>query len=316
MTPAADRSADRPFVNRSSLDRAAQLRGRPKLIEELWQDPASLVLELDADRAPVRREADSGGMRLVLRPPGESAVGTLRVFLGQDAGANYLLSCTPGEHSPVMLANGEQLATLREAGDLLDDTGAGLLTAAVALSNWHEAHPRCSRCGAPTDVVSAGWSRRCPACDAQHFPRTDPAAIMAISDPSGRILLGRQKIWPDKRFSTLAGFVEPGESAEDAVRREVLEEAGVQVGEVTYQGSQPWPFPSSIMLAFSGTALSTRIDVGGDDELAEARWWSKEELALDIATGELVLPPPVSIARRLIEHWYGGEIHDAGGVWR
>ncbi|MFZ0160035.1 MAG: NAD(+) diphosphatase, partial [Kineosporiaceae bacterium] len=198
---------------------------------------------------------------------------------------------------------------------LLDDTGAGILTAAVALAHWHRTHPRCSRCGEPTVAVQAGWARSCPACRAEHYPRTDPAVIMSIVDDAGRILLGRQAVWPEKRFSTLAGFVEPGESLEAAVRREVFEESGVRVGEVSYRGSQPWPFPSSLMLAFRGRATTTATTVDGV-ELAQARWWSREELALDVATGELLLPPPVSIARRLIEDWFGSTIRDGGGAWR
>jgi NAD+ diphosphatase len=138
---------------------------------------------------------------------------------------------------------------------------------------------------------------------------------MAVVDEADRILLGRQARWPERRFSTLAGFVEPGESLEAAVRREVFEEAGVVVDEVVYRGSQPWPFPSSLMLGFFARATSTDIVVDGE-ELAQARWWSREELSLDLATGELLLPPTVSIARRLIEAWFGGPIRDAGEAWR
>ena len=217
--------------------------------------------------------------------------------------------------APGTIAPGERLATLREVGALLDDTDTGLLTTAVALANWHDSHPRCSRCGEPTLVSAAGWSRTCPACGGEHHPRTDPAVIMAVVDDAERILLGHQTVWPPRRFSTLAGFVEPGESLEDAVRREVHEETAVRVGEVVYQGSQPWPFPSSLMLAFTARAETTEISVDGD-ELAQARWWSREELGLDVATEELLLPPPVSVARRLIEQWYGGPIRDGGGAWR
>jgi NAD+ diphosphatase len=163
-------------------------------------------------------------------------------------------------------------------------------------------------------VIQSGWARSCPACGAEHYPRTDGAVIMAVTDADDRILLGRQATWPERRFSCLAGFVEPGESLEAAVRREVLEEAGVVVGEVTYRGSQPWPFPASLMLGFRGRALSTEITVDGT-ELAGARWWSREELALDIATGELLLPPAVSIARRLVEDWYGAPLRDGNEPW-
>lgn len=203
---------------------------------------------------------------------------------------------------------------LRAVGHLLDDTEAGILTCAVAVSNWHGGHLRCACCGAATEPIQAGWARACPSCGTEHYPRTDPAVIMAVVDRADRILLGRQAHWSDKRFSTLAGFVEPGESLEAAVRREVAEESGVLVGQVDYRGSQPWPFPSSLMLGFRATALSTRITVDGA-ELAQARWWTREELALDLATGELALPPPVSIARRLVEDWYGGPLGDGGDAW-
>jgi len=210
---------------------------------------------------------------------------------------------------------GTRWAGLRELGAVLDDTGAGLMTAAVGLGHWHAAHPRCSRCGEPTTVIQAGWARSCPACGTEHYPRTDPAVIMAVVDADNRILLGRQAKWPAKRFSTLAGFVEPGEPLEAAVRREVFEEAGVVVGDVAYQGSQPWPFPSSLMLGFIARATQTEVTVDGA-ELAEARWWTREQFEADIASGELLLPPPVSISRRLVEAWYGAPVSDGGDAWR
>jgi NAD+ diphosphatase len=137
---------------------------------------------------------------------------------------------------------------------------------------------------------------------------------MAIVGPDDRVLLGRGATWPEHRYSTLAGFVEPGESLEDAVRREVAEESGVVVGPVHYQGSQPWPFPSSLMLGFRGEATSDQIRVD-ELELADARWWSREELQADIKAGRLILPPPVSIARRLIEDWFGAPIPDDASGW-
>ncbi|HET9655417.1 MAG TPA: NAD(+) diphosphatase [Kineosporiaceae bacterium] len=251
-------------------------------------------------------------------------------FLGEDAGGrSYLLLATarpartpaPGAPAPAPdtdarpAPDGARWQDLRAVGHLLDDTDAGLLTCAVALANWHAVHGCCARCGEPTEPVQAGWARACPACGAEHYPRTDPAVIMAVVDPADRILLGRQARWPSKRFSTLAGFVEPGESLEAAVRREVAEEAGVVVGEVRYLGSQPWPFPSSLMLGYRAQAVTTQIRVDGT-ELAQARWWTREEFALDTGTGELLLPPRLSIARRLIEDWYGGPVADAEEAWR
>jgi len=195
-------------------------------------------------------------------------------------------------------------AGLREAGSLLSERDAGLLVHAVALENWQRLHRFCSRCGERTVIAAAGHIRRCPACGAEHYPRTDPAVIMLVTDDLDRALLGRQVHWPEGRFSTLAGFVEPGESIEQAVIREVAEEAGVPVGEVEYVASQPWPFPSSLMLGFMARATSSRIQVDGE-EIHEARWFSRDELRTAIESGEVLPPSGISIAARLIELWYG-----------
>jgi len=321
---------------RSTLDRAARRREQPDLVPTLLRDPRTRVLVMVGDQAPVR-ELDEQTV-LALRPATEVAhlaqAALAVVYLGSDPGVDpgtgpgadgddgrdHLVIALPaGPDVPAdatpALDGRTRLATLREVGALLDDAGAGILAASLALANWHAHHPRCSRCGAATVVAQAGWSRQCTACAAAHFPRTDPAVIMSVVDAADRILLGHQAVWPEKRFSTLAGFVEPGESLEATVRREVFEEAGIEVGEVGYQGSQPWPFPCSLMLAFRAEALTSDVVVDGA-ELAEARWWSREDLALDVATGELLLPPPVSVARQLIEDWYGGPIRDTGGTWR
>jgi NAD+ diphosphatase len=333
---------ERLSLSRSTLDRAAHRRTVPALIPALLADPATAVVVLDGEQGLVvdgggdpPARLGSGPQLALLDPAAAAAVAdpstALAAFLGQDGtGRAHLLLAAPapgGRGKAAIAAPGDRddggleppagtrWAGLREVGSLLDDTGAGLLTTSVALAHWHAAHPRCSRCGEPTGVIQAGWARGCPACGAEHYPRTDPAVIMAVVDGDDRLLLGRQASWPPRRFSTLAGFVEPGESLEAAVRREVLEEAGVVVGEVVYRGSQPWPFPSSLMLGFAARARSAAVTVDGE-EVAEARWWTREELALDLATGELLLPPTVSIARRLIEDWYGGAIHDAGEAWR
>ena len=203
-------------------------------------------------------------------------------------------------------------AGLREAAALLNDRDAGLFTHAVALANWHATHTHCPRCGTPTVTVAAGHAQRCPADGSEHFPRIDPAVIMLVTDPDDRCLLARNRRWPERRVSILAGFVEPGESAEQAVAREVQEETGIAVARVRYAGSQPWPMPQSLMLGFRAAAsgdLELRVD---DDEIAEAHWYSREELRLALAAREILLPPPVSIAHRLIQSWYGEELP---GVW-
>ncbi len=309
-------------LSRSTLDRASSRRTDPELIPKSWADPATRVFPVADGSALVSGPA--AGMQaaeLVTRSgegwaqfwgPAWTPDLSQAIFAGLDQDGVAWLAVPVEADLPA--PDGARWAGLREAGATLDDTGAGALVSAVAALAWHAAHPRCSRCGHPTGVVLAGWQRLCPNCGREHYPRTDPAVIMAIVDPDDRVLLGRQAAWPEHRFSTLAGFVEPGEPLEDAVRREVAEESGVIVGDVTYRGSQPWPFPSSLMLGFRGEALSTQITVDGE-ELAQARWWSREELAADLASGAVLLPPPVSIARRLIEDWYGGAL-PGSGAWR
>jgi len=282
---------------RGTVDRASALRDDPTQIERLWRDPATRVLPVYEGESLV--SGDPPG--LVLVGPDEIG-GAERYFLGvDDDGTAYFAVCAPIEPGP-----GQQLAGLRAVGSLLGDRDIGLLVHAIALANWHATHRHCARCGAPTEPAAGGHIRRCPVDGSEHFPRTDPAVIMLVSDGDERALLGRQPSWPQRRFSTLAGFVEPGESAEHAVVREVHEEAGVQIGDVRYFGSQPWPFPSSLMLGFLASATTTTITL--DDELVEARWFTRDELYRAVRDREVLLPPPVSIARRLIESWYGGEL--------
>jgi len=205
--------------------------------------------------------------------------------------------------------SGDELrrAGLREAGYLLADRDAGLLTHAVALANWHAVATFCPRCGSPTEPIMAGHARRCPADSSEHFPRIDPAVIMLVTDPADRCLLARNVQWPPRRVSVLAGFVEPGESAEHAVAREVHEETGIVVSRVTYAGSQPWPMPHSLMLGFRAEAADTAITVDAE-EIAEARWYSRQDLRHAIEGGDLLMPPSLSISRWLIETWYGGPL--------
>ncbi|SFB32026.1 NAD+ diphosphatase [Cellulomonas marina] len=206
--------------------------------------------------------------------------------------------------APAVPAGEPVFAPLREVGARLGSRDAGLATTAVALTAWHARHPRCPRCGAATEVVQAGWARRCPVDRSEHYPRTDPAVIMAVVDADDRVLLGHSAGWPEGRFSTLAGFVEAGEPPEAAVRREVLEETGVHVGEVEYRGSQPWPFPASLMLGYRARATSTTVVPDGV-EMTQARWFSREELAAAVRSGAVVLPGRSSIAHALIAEWYG-----------
>lgn len=293
----ADRSllADLSLA-RSTLGRVAERRGDADWIATRWADPASRVLLVNAGTAPV---ITSGAPRLRLVAPADVDSDEVVLLGVDDSGTAYFCarvaddSAVPGEWSD-----------LREIGATLDDRDVGLMVAAVALDNWHAAHPCCARCGAPTRMATAGWVRVCVVDGSEHYPRTDPAVIVLVVGDDDRALLGRQGRWQPSWFSTLAGFVEPGESAEAAVRREVLEESGVQVAELAYLGSQPWPFPCSLMLGYHAWATSTDVQVDGE-EIVEARWFSRSELADACRAGEVALPPAVSIARRLIERWYG-----------
>jgi NAD+ diphosphatase len=284
---------------RSDVDRRSDLRGDPDLLKRLLADPATRVLEVAGGRTLLSPDG-----RLGLRSPKAEDDPAAAVYLGEAAdGTSYVAIRGDGP--------GDQWATLREIGAGLDDREAGLVAEAVALANWHSAHPRCPRCGSPTEPGQSGWTRVCTNDGSEHYPRTDPAVIMAVIDADDRLLLGHGAQWDPGRFSTLAGFVEPGESLEAAVRREVVEEVGVVIGDVVYRGSQPWPFPASVMLGFQAFATTTEISVDGA-EVDDARWFSREGLIAAIAGGEVLLSPSISIARRLIEDWYGGPIDSPG----
>lgn len=200
---------------------------------------------------------------------------------------------------------GARRMSLREAGLLFPAFDAGLFAFAKGVSHWQRQTPFCSLCGAPTMVVSSGHRVQCTNPDGPHlhFPRTD-AAIIVIVEHGNACLLGRQRGWPKGRYSTLAGFIEPGESLEDAVKREVREESGVEVLHATYHSSQPWPLPASLMVGFTATAKSRDIQLR-DDELEDARWFTVDDIVQGMAAGTLGVPPPLSVSYRLIEHWLG-----------
>ena len=313
-------------LSRTVTDRAADLRGDEDLLPALLDDATTRVLLVSGGRVVTRRRGRRPA--LALYPPQEAALRAPSsslaerwAFLGYDdadrlpgvapgetrpAGPAYLAHHVP-EGAPSALPPGDEWTALREVGGELSARDAGLATAAVALYEWHVRYPRCPRCGAETQPVSSGWVRRCPVDGSDHYPRTDAAVIMAVVDEADRLLLANSSAWPTHRFSTLAGFVEPGESVEHAIRREAREETSVVVGEVEYRGSQPWPFPASLMLGFRARALSTDITVDGD-ELRAARWFDRETLRAEVERGSVVLPPGTSIARALIEDWFGGPL--------
>ena len=206
-------------------------------------------------------------------------------------------------------------STVREIGSLLAMRELELGLHALALSNWHRAHPRCPKCGGATRVDLGGAARFCDADQSQHHPRTDSAVIVLVKDRQDRILLGHQPIWPEGRFSTFAGFLEPGETFEQCVAREVLEESAVRVSELKYLGSQPWPFPASIMIAFEAVTDNPDDARGDGEEITDVRWFSRAELKAAAADGSLLLPPSISVARKMIERWLG-ESAQGGETWR
>jgi NAD+ diphosphatase len=284
-----------PLARTSVVDRAGHRRTDNQWLDAAWQDPRTRAFVVADGLVAV----EDG--RLVLGATGEMPAGE-RFFLGiDDEQVAFFAVHVDGSHPD------PRAAGLRNAAPVLDARDGGLIVHAIALANWHQAHQYCSRCGKPSTIVLGGHVRRCPTDGSEHFPRTDPAVIVLVVDRDNRCLLGRQDSWPSGWFSTLAGFVEPGESAEQAVAREVAEETGVVVTSSSYAGSQPWPFPSSLMLGYYARADGIEPQPDGV-ELSEAYWYSRDDLDAALRSGDVRLPPSVSISRRLIEGWYGSEL--------
>ncbi|GAB3564874.1 NAD(+) diphosphatase [Spelaeicoccus albus] len=297
-------------LSRSVLDRKDELRNDPKLFDALWADERTRIMVLHRGKTLVA----SGRVRLFT--PDEVTTGTLRIFLGQTRPADPDLP--PG--SPIvgqvlsdrsaeeLEPDGDKWFGLRDVVPELPERDAGMLIQMQAIVNWHLTHSYSPRHGGLTLVEHGGWVRRDVEGDTEYFPRTDPAVIMTVIDESDpdeeRLLLAHNANFPDGRYSTLAGFVEPGESLEDAVIREVHEETGIVVSEPRYLGSQPWPFPASLMLGFTASADTTSITVDGE-EITHARWFTRDELAGAVASGEISIPTSFSIASKLIERWMG-----------
>jgi NAD+ diphosphatase len=291
---------------RGTVDRSTEHRTDPEWLEARWAEPGTRVLVVDDGQALARLgDADA---ELILLPVSQAPDGP-RYLLGvDDDGRAYFGVSAPLPAADDAAAGQAKPAGLRQVGALLGDRDAGLLTHAVALGNWHATHTHCPRCGALTNLVTGGHSRICPVDLSEHFPRTDPAMITLVTDARDRALLARNRAWPERRVSILAGFVEPGESAEQAVEREVAEETGIIVHEIRYLGSQPWPMPASLMLGFWARANGVQPIRVDEEEIAEAHWFSRDELRASMASSEIRLPPPVSIAYRIIESWYGDEL--------
>ncbi|TAM90183.1 MAG: NAD(+) diphosphatase [Jatrophihabitans sp.] len=295
-------------LSAAAFDRAAHRRRDDAWLAGAW--PRCRVVAVGRlSRAPAARD-DAGRPHLVLRDPAAYPDDVARRFLGVVGDVPYFaVAAEPDEH--------DEWLTLRDIGPAADDLEAGLLTAAIALEQWHLRHTHCPQCGTPTVETSAGWIRTCPADGSEHFPRTDPAVIMLVTDGGDRALLGRGPQWNEGRFSTLAGFVEPGETLEAAVAREVREEVGIAVADIRYVASQPWPFPASLMLGFTARVtgdVALHLDpvemaeAGwfGRDEIRQARDWTDADTPAIPGTRLRAIPPHLSISRYLIDGWLDG----------
>lgn len=286
------------------LDRAAPLREDPAWFDAALADPGSRAVVVWNSRSLVRGADAPRAALLELHalPPAARSADAL-ILLGRFADRHCFAVEIESVETPQLAADA-RFEDLRSIAPQLPADEAGLLGYARAMTAWRRRHRFCGRCGAPTVAARSGHTLLCssPSCRTEEFPRIDPAIIVLVGDDD-RALLGRQASWPPGRYSTIAGFVEPGESLEDAVEREVFEETGVSVRQIEYFGSQPWPFPASLMLGFTARAASTAVRLT-DRELEDARWFTREQ----IAAGTVGLPPVQSISYSLIEHWF-----DAGG---
>ncbi len=288
-------------------DRASEHRGDDAWLESAWQDPETRVLVVAGNRV---RPVDGTVPWVAPVDLADLAGEGVRVLLGERDGRVWFADVVDASY-----ATGEEWVGIRDLLPHLAGAGveqAPLVFHAIGLAEWLFATRFCPRCGGRLEPRLAGHELECVECHRRQFPRTDPAVIMAITHgepgtPDEQLLLGRQEAWPAGRYSTLAGFLEPGETLEDAVRREVVEETGVVVGEVTFFGNQPWPLPASLMLGFRGRAVSCEIQVDGT-EVQDARWFTREDMRAEAAAGTLVLPGGVSISRSLVEDWYGGPL--------
>ncbi|GAB2816995.1 hypothetical protein GCM10027022_03910 [Alpinimonas psychrophila] len=318
--------SSRLALSRHSTDRNGVARTRPDLLAELWADEATRVIVMWKGRTRLAQGAlvllapsDMDSLGFVLRSDDDS----LRLYLGESieeapgeaAGTSFIAVILTDEQAAILGAPEEDWSDLRVVAPVLTDRDAGLFTQALALANWHVSYGHSPKTGSRTIPDQAGWIRASTVDGAQVFPRTDPAVIVMITDHDDRLLLGNNALWEANRYSLLAGYVEPGESLESAVIREVFEESGIDVVDPVYLGSQPWPFPASLMLGFHAKlapgADPEKLTPDGEEILA-VRWFTRDELRA--STESIILPGPVSIARAMIEHWLG-ETLDQDVTW-
>lgn len=286
-----------PGFTGSPLDRADPLRHDPEALAAALGDWRARLLELDAFEPVVGDDGALGWASLADAPPGAELV-----LLGLIGGKPHFAAYADGMRAPPGRSAG-----LSRALDLLRPGEAATYAAARSVLDWHSRHRFCANCGQPTTMIRAGWGRLCEGCGAEHFPRTDPVVIM-IAEHDGRALVGRGPHWPPGRYSALAGFMEPGESIEEAVAREIFEEAGVRVRHVRYVASQPWPFPSQLMLACIGQAEDDALTIDSN-ELQDAMWVSREDVRKALAgdpAAPFLAPPHYAIAHTLLTLWAEG----------
>ncbi len=293
---------------KSAVDRDYLLREQPDLISNLLKNPATRILPIHRGKVLLNQTA----LRLVkcdlVFDP------TILVYLGKSTesslnepiGTPIVMAVVNDSNAAALEPDESNWHVLRRSGFGLSARDAGLYVQALSIANWHLANSFCPSCGAATEVAKAGWTRRCIADGKELYPRTDPAVIVSIIDDQDRILLGSQGVWEENRWSVLAGYVEPGESLNASVEREMFEEAGVRVTDIEYLGSQGWPYPHSLMMAFSARVRGDQKHVADGVEIAKLRWFSREEIANE--KDAILFPGPLTIARAMLEHWYGGPI--------
>ncbi len=294
-------SLDLPLA-KIALDRDYLSRIRPNLFEELWANPTTRVLQMWRGKVLLNQD---GSLKFL--PPSEVKSTDLLVYLGKVLGSMepVVLAVLPESPGESTVNKEEDWHHLRKSGMGLTSVEAAIFTQALALANWHATHRFCSNCSSATESIKGGWVLRCVDEGREIYPRTDPAIIVGVVDDQDRILLGSQGIWEENRFSILAGFVEPGESLDAAVIREMAEEAGIRVKNPRFLGSQAWPFPFSLMVGYLAEYDGGLLTPDGE-EIVKLRWFSRAELKAEV--GDLLLPGELSIARVIIEHWLGEKL--------
>ena len=290
----------------SRMDRASHLRKNQATLDQLWAE--AKIVHFSAGRLAVAAGATK------IRFLSAEEIDQLIASGEFKSGERYFLGLDQNDNEPYFAWNSPHLThdsevapvgytTLREIGGDLDEFEMELALHTVALSNWHNTHPHCARCGATTSVSLGGAVRTCDKDKSEHYPRTDCAVIVLVRDSQDRILLGRQAIWPEGRYSCFAGFLEPGETFEQCVHREVFEESGVKVREINYLGSQPWPFPASIMISFEAITDSPESAQPDGEEIVAIKWLTRAELNEAVSAKTLSLPPTMSVSRKMIDRW-------------